>query len=919
MLLPLQAFGKTQEGQKYTNHRPLVYTDAWDLWPYVFLNDQGEPTGFNVDLLKLLCNELGISYRIRLKPTMDALTDLKTGRSDLMLGMEAPFHDEFGCYGQQVVQLFTHSMVTPKGKLPNIHTPEDVAHYHVLMHDGSFSYHLMVDHNLADSVEAVGDMREAVQRLSSENKGLIVWNTLSLKWLMNKYHTNNLELTAVDFPHGEYKFMSKDSVLLHQLDSVYAVLMSTGRLQPLMDKWFYPEKTMTRIPKWVRYVSVFVLLLVFLSSYYIITFRFRAHKIARHIARDNRRLSTILSSSKTGVWLLNLKNNTLIWTDINGQFNDREHPAEEYWSNFTPDSQERISHGIDELANSREEKTLELMLDGQLLGKETKCVLLMSVFRRSKKDGIPTTIVGMMSDRTDELRDQRKAQDNMLRYQTVFSSSMVDMYFFDAKGTLLQYNDKTCQTFRTNNKEELALRIPFRFALDDGNISLSNFTGIHVTHKLSNRLSTADDRADAAPRTMYYEQQLVPVYDDKGQLLGIFGSGRDLTEAVDFYHLLRSKVKELKTATEGITSYVNNINYVLQTSGVHLVNYSPDSHVLSIFENTNRIRHTLTQTRCLSLIDEESKRVATRLFNSMDTRNDEEVSGEFKTEIRLQDGKYLFLQFLFFPVYNDSHKIETFFGLCRDISDQKANELKLEKERAKALEIEGVKNAFLSNMSIEIRTPISIIVGTVEMFIREQGSKFEDFYIGVIKEQADRLLKLVNKILYLSRLEAHMIEIKKAPTDFASIFPAHCHMGWDEQRKESVTYTVENPYEQLVVDIDGAAVGRIIELVTENAVKFTEEGYVKTRYDYIGDRLLITIEDTGCGIAKEQQEHLFERTGTTQIGQTASTGLGLPTSRELARQMGGTISLVSDKDKGTTIWVEIPCQASVIEKRLGTK
>ena len=79
--------------KEYTEENPLVYEDAWDLWPYVFLNENGEPVGYNIDLLRMIFNELDIPYRIKLKPTQDALNDLKAGHADLMCGMDAHFHN----------------------------------------------------------------------------------------------------------------------------------------------------------------------------------------------------------------------------------------------------------------------------------------------------------------------------------------------------------------------------------------------------------------------------------------------------------------------------------------------------------------------------------------------------------------------------------------------------------------------------------------------------------------------------------------------------------------------------------------------------------------------------------------------------------------------------------------------------------
>ena len=105
--LSLSAAGKDSV-RVYTEEHPLVYEDAWDLWPYVFLNENGEAVGYNVDLLKMIFQELDIPYCIKLKPTKEALEDLKAGHCDLKIGMEDHLHDDYATYGKSVIQIFTH-------------------------------------------------------------------------------------------------------------------------------------------------------------------------------------------------------------------------------------------------------------------------------------------------------------------------------------------------------------------------------------------------------------------------------------------------------------------------------------------------------------------------------------------------------------------------------------------------------------------------------------------------------------------------------------------------------------------------------------------------------------------------------------------------------------------------------------------
>ena len=166
----------------FTEDHPMVYEDAWDLWPYAFLNETGEPVGFNIDLLKLICNELDIPYRIKLKPTKDALNDLKVGRADLMCGMDAHFHNDYAQYGNSVIQIFTHSVVHRKDEPVVIRTVNDLANHRVIVHDGSFSHHLMIEKGWGANAIPYDDMQEAVQHAHSVAGSQIVWNTLSLKW-----------------------------------------------------------------------------------------------------------------------------------------------------------------------------------------------------------------------------------------------------------------------------------------------------------------------------------------------------------------------------------------------------------------------------------------------------------------------------------------------------------------------------------------------------------------------------------------------------------------------------------------------------------------------------------------------------------------------------------------------------------------
>jgi signal transduction histidine kinase len=248
------------------------------------------------------------------------------------------------------------------------------------------------------------------------------------------------------------------------------------------------------------------------------------------------------------------------------------------------------------------------------------------------------------------------------------------------------------------------------------------------------------------------------------------------------------------------------------------------------------------------------------------------------------------------------------------MTDMVETERHLAIETKKAQETELLKQSFLTNMSYEIRTPLNTVVGFAELFEAEHDEADEAIFVEEIKRNSNLLLELVNDILFLSRLDANMLEYNKADIDFALIFDSHCQMGWSGVTPKVKTI-IENPYEHLVVNIDFEHLGKVIEKLCANSVHFTSEGFIRAKYEYRHGELTISIEDTGGGIDPEGLAHAFDRFARDQQERMCGTGLNLPIVQSLVEQMGGSIELQSELNKGTTAWVTIPCEAKLIEKK----
>ena len=914
-LLSILLFGLTkgyaQENRKdslhFTTDNPVIFEDAWDLWPYSFLED-GKPAGYSIDVVKMIFEELGWPYEIKLKDSQKALEDLQSGKSDVMMGMKAPFHDSYGQYGKIALNLFTHSVVYVKGNPQPIRTLEDLAKHRVIVRNKSFSHHLMKERGWGKNAIPFNDMKEAVLQVSTEGEGIIVWNTMSLKWLLNQYHADNLELAPIEMPHGEYRFLSNNPELLALMDSTYAVLRAQDRLQELQNKWFYPERKDTGIPSWIWMVTyILVLFLIGILGLYLF-YTIRARRVTRNIRRENAQLALTLEASKVRIWIYDIKRQTVTWLDKKGN-SKHEYTLLQFFSNYTSQDLEQMMQALNRII-SQEVENVKLMMKAPSDVNSNDIhdyAISLSVFHRDR-EGKPTVIIGTHNDISEDCQRQNRVKDTLIRYQAIFDSVMVDMVYFDKNGYLVDLNDKACHTFGCRREDILSkdVHICDFYGLKDDDIPQDKLDSFYATIKLKVPFGSH------AQKTILYELKLQPLYDNPEEgLLGVYGTGREVTDISNYYHQRKEGLQQLSKANKEVSRYIDNINYALKVGGMRFVIYQPDTHTMSIYSTINDVQQRLTQTRAIHLLEEGARMQALKLLMDMDSHTATHIDVTLKTTLKRPDGQPLYIQMLLIPSAF-SHSNE-YFGICRDVSEQKNMEVLLEKETMKAQEVETIKNAFLHNMNYEIRTPLNSIVGFAEFFQMPHSPEDEVVFVEEIKNNSSTLLALINNILFLSRIDAGMIEIKTQPTDFALSFDSMCNTFWGNNlKKENVSFIVENHYKHMVLDIDVQNIGFILEQLIKNAKQFTEQGTIRTHYDYTGDQLIIAVEDTGIGIAPELTDHIFERFAT---GANNGNGLGLSICYELTRLMKGSINIKSTEGKGTTVWFAIPCKAKEIERK----
>ena len=548
----------------------------------------------------------------------------------------------------------------------------------------------------------------------------------------------------------------------------------------------------------------------------------------------------------------------------------------------------------------------------QLIFEESLSIL------RSNRHGQPTVLMCTQRDITSEQTRTENTKKLMLRYQTVFESSLVDMVFYDANGILTDVNEKALETFHVTSRQELLdQKVHFNDIPAYRHFDLNTLEPIHFSSMTDiSKAKQTDERVPAIRLRgmMYYEASLSPIHDKNGKLLGIIVAGRDITDMVESNHQQEAASQLLEKRTKDIQDYVQNINYSLRVSQVNMVNYYPDKHELEIMNDLNRIQYRLPQLRATALLHAADRHKARGLFYRMDRRRPGNFSETLRTIMHDKDGRDIYLNFRMMPILNKDGQVTHYFGMCRNETEMTYIEQHLQEETAKAQEAEQLKNTFLLNMSYELRTPLNAVIGFAELYGAEHSEEDEPVFAEEIKKNTNTLLKLINDILFISRLDAQMIEYNYQESDFALLFEGWCYMGWSGISPDVKT-VIENPYNSLIVNIDQQNLGMVIQKLCIYSGLSTQKGFVRAKYEYRHGELMITIEDSSQGMDGDTLRKAFDRFAHEEGSENEGTGLDLPIVKELIEQMHGTIELQSEPGKGNSFLVSIPCEMSSLEKK----
>jgi PAS domain S-box-containing protein len=263
------------------------------------------------------------------------------------------------------------------------------------------------------------------------------------------------------------------------------------------------------------------------------------------------------------------------------------------------------------------------------------------------------------------------------------------------------------------------------------------------------------------------------------------------------------------------------------------------------------------------------------------------------------------------PVEDEDGKVVFITAEGRDITEKKAQEREIARQREELAKLDELKTQFFANISHEFRTPLTLMMGPLEDAMAEPDglSVTNRERVELAHRNSLRLLKLVNTLLDFSRIEAGRIQASYQPVDLASL-TADLASGFRSAiERAGMKLTLDCAPLSEPIYVDREMWEKIVLNLLSNAFKFTFEGEISVSLREVGDAVELRVRDTGTGIPAEALARLFDRFHRVEGARGRSyegSGIGLALVRELARLHGGNVRVESEVGRGSTFIVLIP-------------
>ncbi|MBS3771279.1 MAG: transporter substrate-binding domain-containing protein [Bacteroidales bacterium] len=935
--------------------------------PYEFLDENGQPSGYNVELMRAIADEVNLSIEFRLGPWAEIRQELDNGNIDAIQGiLYSPQRDE--TFDMSPAHTTISYVITAR---KHSQLPENLSELKgksVLVQKGDIMHDHALQQGLEDELIIVETQEEALRLLSKGKYDFALTSRVLTNYFKQKNGWDNLTTSSKPVHSAGYCIGVKEgnSALLTKLSDGLAAIKGTGKYREIYSQWLSvyeePEFGLRDFLKYSLYILLPLTLILVGSLVWSRTLNKRVinrtrelreeikerEKSDKKLKESERKYRELFTSIRDAILVADTKRKII---DCNPAFTDLlGYTLEEVKGKETVyvyDSEQEFNDMGEALRNHQGNARDFLYTihyrkkDGTVFPGET------NVFYLQDEDGNISGFIGLIRDITSRIEARealKESKETAERYLNIAAEIILSL---DTKGNITLLNDSGHRLLGYE-KGELIGKNWFDVCLpEDAQAEVKElFDKLMQGEPEGQKLVEGPVLTKTGERkTILWHNSLLR--NKNQEITGVLTSGEDITER---------KKMEIK-----LEERENFISALLDNLSVGVVACDA-SGMLTYFNKKTQEFHGLPQ---MNLPPANWSEYYDLFMPDGETRMSPEelplkraFKGEYFNEVEMvikpNNKKPLYILASGQPLKDNQGNITGAVVAMYDITDRKKaeeqlmelnktlkerneeiaaqneeyetlneelneknEELKrinqeLEEAKEKAEESDQLKSSFLANMSHEIRTPMNGIMGFADLLKQPQLSgERKDYYIELIQKSGERMLNIIGNLLDIAKIESGQMETQLEEVSVNEIMDDLFSMFEPEAKKKDLSLTSYKELSQNkdLVLTDATKLNQILSNLLTNAIKYTNKGRITFGYTQQDKNLRFYVSDTGEGISPELQKKIFERFRRADLeiaSKYEGAGLGLSISKAYAEMLGGDMWVNSTPGEGSIFYFTIP-------------
>ncbi len=610
--------------KKSAQIRRIIYKGNRNFPPYEFINDKGEPDGFNVDLIKYIFERMGVQYSIELKNWSSSLSDLINHKADVVSLMYSNVRAKKYKFGP-TIKYTTLCAVYIKNRSA-INTIQDIKGRKLVLEKGTYSNELVLREGIYSGISYVQNLSEGLILLSKGHFDVMLCEGDAAKYYINKYGLLNLMVKDIGITPIELCFAGNDEQMLDCIAKVFYMIRKDGSYDRIYNKWFN-EYGPTQL-SYIIYFIVFLLLVVVLILYVVAyLLRKKIYNAKKQLLNQNNRLKLVLSAGGIIVWGFDVIHKKYYNIDCD-MFPPEGRAFEDEVAMFHPDDQQAYRELILKASvGILPERPVCFRIDYTKTDNWRYIEKIITVARDGNGDVI--SIIGTHRDVTDLIISQRREQEAVEKAEYAMKSADLSFWEFDVKTQLFKsYNDR----FNNYNTSNLMDAFKLKSFIHPDDIQQFIDQAGYIL-KGENKSFAVNFRAKLPSDEdwHYFNTTCTPFEIDKktGLVIKYVGMRKDNTDLIRIQHRLEQEKIKAQESDRLKSEFLANMSHEIRT---------PLNAIVGFSRLIDEIEDKSEREECKDLIDRNSDVLLNLISDILDFSKMESGSMDFHvTEVNLTD------------------------------------------------------------------------------------------------------------------------------------------------------------------------------------------------------------------------------------------------------------------------------------------